>query len=417
MSEASTTPGAVPEHPPSQPRVLTERNFALLFIAQLIANFGHAFVNLAMLWLVKELTGSAAMMGIVAVCMFLPMVLLGPFSGVIVDRFDKRRVMIASDLFAAAVLTVLITVYYTGALRPWHLLVLAASLSTAGSLFNPAKQSIVVHLVRKEALTQANAYLQATFQISQTLGPVLAGFAVASFGAGPAFVLDAAGYVVSALLLTGIRVATTPTADPGPKESVIGELMEGLRAVRGVAILMAILPLVVLVNLLFAPIQVLLPLFVDEITDLGARGLGILESSIGTGMIAGSLFLGAFGSRLRKGGLVIAGFLLLGLAYSTFSLSGSLVLATLAFGVLGLATELINIPAMTLVQETVPAERQGRVFALIFAASMAANPLGSGAAGMIGEAFGVRQVLVAAGGLTLLAGIVVARLRVLREAE
>ncbi|BAS26546.1 hypothetical protein LIP_0689 [Limnochorda pilosa] len=397
--------------------VFAHRDFRLLWLGQLVSNLGDSFLNLALLWLVKELTGSALLMGTVMAAYSLPFVLVGGIAGVYADRWEKRRLMIACDLLRAGLLAVFVALYFADAVS-WHLVLpMAVAMGSATAFFEPARQGSLVYLVKEHELTQANSFSMLTRQAAQMAGPVLAGLVVATWSVGVAVVIDLVTFLVSAAALGLMRLATPRKAAGRGLGAALADLKEGLAALVGHPVLRWVFPLGIVGNFLFGPIPVLLPLFADQVSTLGPVAMGYLEGAAGAGMLLGSLVIGVVGGRWRKGRTGITAFFGMSLATIAFGLSRSLAPAVAGFTAWGFFNPLINVPITTMAQQEIPAEQHGRVFGVFLAAIMAAQPISMAFGGVLGDALGVRAVYTGSGVIFLGLALFAASLRPLREAR
>lgn len=396
---------------------LAHRDFRLLWLGQLVSNLGASFLNLALLWLVKELTGSALLMGTVMACYALPFVLVGGIAGVFTDRWEKRWVMIGSDLARAGVLGLFLILSFTDRVSWQILLPMAAVMGSATAFFEPARQGSLVYLVDGPELTQANSLTLLTRQAAQMAGPVLAGLVVAAWGVDTAVAVNLGAFLISATLMGFMRLRT-PRNSSGPGlDATLADLKEGLQTVSRHPVLRWVLPLGVLGSFLVAPIFVLLALYTDEVSSLGAIALGYLQGAAGAGMLLGSLVLSVLGGGWRKGRTGITA--LFGMSAATVGLgvAPSLGLAVASFAAWGFFTPLLNVPLTTLVQQETPAAQHGRVFGVFLAGMWAAQPVAMSLGGVLGDTLGVRAIYTGSGIIFLGLALFAAALRPLREAR
>jgi MFS family permease len=184
-------------------RAFRHRNYRLFFFGQLVSLCGTWMQNMAQQWLVYRLTGSAVMLGLVGFCGQIPIFLLSPFTGTIADRFNRRSILVGTQVCSMLLAFVLSALVFTGRVQPWHLPVLAAMLGMVNALDVPARQAFVVEMVGKDDLLNAIALNSSMFNSARILGPMLAGILVAAVGEGWCFFLNGASYlaVIAGLLL------------------------------------------------------------------------------------------------------------------------------------------------------------------------------------------------------------------------
>ena len=355
-------------------QALRHRNFRLWFFGQLTSLVGTWMQTIAQNWLVYQLTGSARDLGLVNFVGAIPLVPLTLYAGAIADRFEKRRVIFWCQASMMALAFTLAFLCWTGAVRLWHVLLLAFLLGAAQALDTPARQAFVVGLVGKEDLSNAIALNSGIFHGARVLGPAAAGILVAVSGVTGAFFLNGVSFV--AVLLCLFLMDTALIRQTGTADSA-GDLLGGVKYLREHRVPRAVVILISLSALLAMPYHVLVPIFAREILGRGAEGYGVLMSAAGFGAVLGSLFAATRGVGARKGAAVTAGsltfpFLLLAFAFCR-SYAGSILLLV----AIGFAFVLQNAPANSLLQHHVPDHLRGRVMALYVSLFLGSIRLGS----------------------------------------
>jgi len=387
--------------------ILRLRNYRLLWTGQLISEAGDGLTNLTLLLLVNALTGSTAALAGMAIVLAIPPLTIGLVAGTYVDRFDRRRIMLASDALRAVVVLGFIAVGSADHL--WLLYLLAFVQSSVGTFFTPARGAILPRVVPGNGLLAANSLSQATRVVSGIVGAALAGLIVGVAGTfWPAFVLDSASFAVSFLLISRLpvdlgRVQSAASRVAAGVGSAIGQ---GLRTITGSRVLSTtILALTVsmlglgAVNVLFVPFVV---------TDLGVGPvwLGPVELAQSASMILASGLITAIARRWSPSSIVTIG--MAGIA-GIIALSGTVTaiwqLLILMFAIGWFLTPL-QASVITILQQSTADEERGRVMSVVQAAMSAASVLSMGFAGIAGDAFGVREVFFAAGAITAVGCVV-----------
>lgn len=383
------------------------RDFALLWSGMSISLLGDGIFLVALAWQTYELSDSPTAFGLVGLAWTVPMVALLLIGGVISDRLDRRRVMIASDLIRGAAVAGLGVLGVTGELELWHVILLAAVYGAGDALFPPAFGAIVPQLVPEHLLLQANSVDQVVRPLMvQLAGPAVGGIVVDSAGAGGAFLADAGTFAcsVTAILLMRpqprLRSARAAT-------SVIAEIREGFRFVRSQTWLWGTLLAAALFLLVWlGPFEVLLPYIVKNELGRSARDLGLVFACAGAGAIVSALVLAQRHLPRRVITFMYGAF--------TLSVSGPIVyglardlwpMMTMAV-VAGLGSGAGSIVWMTLLQREVPGHLLGRVTSLDWFVSVSLIPVSFALTGPVASALGVRETLVGAG--VLGAGILLA---------
>jgi MFS family permease len=391
---------AFPAHPL---RALQSRDFRIYFAGQLVSVAGTWMQQIAMAWLAYRLTDSAVVLGLLGFASQIPILLFAPFGGVWSDRFDRRRLMMATQLLAMLQALALAVLASQGVATAELLIVLAFMLGCINAVDIPARQSLVVHLVADRA-ELPNAIALNSFMMNATrfVGPALAGVVVASLGEAVCFLLNALSYLAVLLALRALRVRPgTSAAKPA-----LQALKEALVYTLGHRDIRQYLLLVAAVSFFVAPYVVMLPIYAKTVLAGDARTFGLLVSSAGAGSLVAALVLASRGSIEGLGKRVSFAAILAGSALAAFAVNTAPLLAYAILTLLGFSIVLVAAGSNTLLQSWVRDDMRGRVMALFTMAFLGIAPLGSLAMGSIGHVFGVRVTFFAFGVLAAVAGLV-----------
>lgn len=414
-------------------------NFGLLWSGQVVSHLGDAFSAIALIWFVQELTGSRAMMGAVNAVVS-AMALTGLVAGALVDRWDRRRTMLLSDILRGLVIFMLPVLAFAGRLEIWQVFVVAALMGMLAQLFGPAKQALIPHLVASEDLTSANALSQMAFILLMAAGYALGGAMLAVMTASQLFVLDAATFGVSAITIALIRVSNTGRMPPNHIAGVEGgdptgvsapapatarntlaglgaDIGAGLRYIGSDKLIATIIPIAILANFVYAPISVLLAAWAKDVVKAGAQGYGLLESSFLVGNLAGTLAASSPATRWRRGRMMPWCIVMMGLPLIGFAAAPNLYADVGMLAVAGFMNGIINIVLLTTFQQRVPNHLMGRFFGTLGALFMVATPLGIAIGGVLGDLLPLSVLFTAMGLLTALIGVGMFRIRVITELE
>lgn len=385
-------------------RLLAIGSFRTLWISHVVSSFGDALTNLALLITAQRLTGSTAAVATTAVAVALPQLLFGLFAGVLVDRWDRKRVMIASDLTRAFLVLGFLAV--SSADRMWLLYAVAFVQAAIGTLDNPARSSVVPQLVGKDNLLAANSFFQSTIIIVAVAGTATAGVIAGVFDTlAPAFALDAVTFAVSAALVTRIAIEKLPSVPrEGDKASRIwSELTAGLRHIVSSPMLRTVVVTAGVVMLGLGAVNVLLvPFIVDELA-VPETWFGLLEGAQVTSMVLAGALIAGIARRLRPGSLLVVGLAGVAVVVAAMSLAQSVWhMVGLLFAVGWFVTP-TQAAVSTIVQTEVPAEALGRVSSSLGTVTTSAQVASMALSGVAAAAFGIRSVFVVAGGIVLIA--------------
>ncbi len=386
-------------------------NFRRFFIGQMVSVSGTWMQMIGQSWLVLNLTGSAAALGIVTAAQFLPLLFLGPYTGVVADRRDKRKILIGTQVASMVLALVLGVVVATGVVQLWMVIALAGALGVATAFDSPCRQSFFLEMVGSERVANALTLNSVTMNIGRLFGPAIAGFVIAQWDLSVCFVANGLSYVAAIVALVSIRPGELVR---GPRaERARGQLREGLKVVWGEPALKIPLLLMLAIGTLTYEFSVTLPVLVRGTFGVGASGFGMMQSVMSVGAIVGGLVIGTRVKPTPARLAVVAGcfgVVVLGLAV-TPSFAAALIVAPFVGGASVLFMAMDN----ACLQLAATPEMRSRVMGLYAVAFLGTTPIGGPTIGFVAEHFGVRWAL-GIGGATALIGSVVAA-RALKRAE
>jgi MFS family permease len=364
-------------------------NYRRYWFGQIGSLVGAWMQSVALPWLVLQLGGSPLQLGLVMAFMFGPSLFLAPLGGVMADRVDKRRMLIAVNLVAMAQAATLFVLALTGVVEIWHIFLLALVAGFVNAIEMPLRQAFVAELVPREDLVNAIALSSTSFNLSRVIGPAVAGVTIAAFGVASNFGVNAISYVsvlIGLFLIRtdGLHRAERPTTFP----SIRASLGEGLRYARATPTVLWPLVLLGGIAALAMNFQTLLPLFSRNTLGLDSGGYGALFATMGAGSLIGSLALAFATSQRPMLRLILGGAAaFLALAFALGFVRLPLVAFLLVAGI-GFASMLMINTINATVQANVPDQLRGRVMALYVTVFAGSAPLGGLFAGGIAEAWG-----------------------------
>jgi MFS family permease len=400
------SPEAAPDNPDAERaptglafmlRALRHRNYRLFFSGQSVSLIGTWMTRIATSWLVYRLTNSALLLGIVGFAGQIPSFLLAPFAGVLVDRWNRHRLLVATQVLAMAQSLALAVLTLTGVVKIWHIIALSAFQGVINAFDMPARQAFVVEMVeRRDDLSNAIALNSSMVNAARLLGPSLAGVIIAAVGEGWCFLLDGVSYlavIASLLMMTLPPTMATPTLE----ENLFQQFHEGWKYISGFSPIRNMLLLLALVSLIGMPYTVLMPVFATQILGGGPYTLGWLMAASGVGALMGALFLAARKTVLGLGKFIplMAG--AFGAGLIAFSFSRALWLSLLLMIVTGLGFMVQMAVSNTLLQTIVDEDKRGRVMSFYTAAVMGTTPFGSLLAGVVAAHIGAPHTLLISG--------------------
>jgi MFS family permease len=397
---------------------LRHRDFRLLWSGMCVSLLGDGIFLVAMAWQVYALSNAPTALAIVGITMTVPTIAFLLLGGVVSDRFDRRRVMVAADVLRGLAVGLMALLSLTGVIELWHIAALAAVYGAGTAFFSPSFDALVPEVLPPGDLAQANALDQFVRPIALRLaGPALGGVLIDLFGAGTAFALDAASFLVSAAALLAMAPAAR-RAVPAGAGSVVRDMREGLRYVRSHVWLWATFASAAIAYLLFmGPAEVLLPYIVKNDLHGSAADLGIVFAAGGIGSVGCAVVLGQRGLPRRDITFMYVTWTLATLAVAGYGLASAvwqLMLASLAFNALETAGTIVWATAK---QRHVPAALLGRVSSLDWLISIGLLPLSFALTGPISGAIGAQSTLIAAGVLGAVVTFAALLLPGMREVE
>jgi MFS family permease len=385
--------------------------FTRLLSAAGISNLGDGVVQAAMPLLVASLTRDPVLVAGATIASQAPWLLFALVSGALVDRLDRRRAMVVVDAVRAGLMGILALALVSGRVEIWIIYVLGFMLTTAETVFDPASEAILPQIVGRDGLEVANSRLQGlTWVANSFVGPPL-GAVLFSVAAGAPFALDAASFVIAALLVATIPGAYRATRVDGAAQSLRREIGEGLRFLAGHPILRWTTPMAGLTNLAAFAVLAVFVLYAQDVLRLDAIGYGLLISALGVGGLVGALAAGRVIDRLGSSGAIkvalglgfVAG-LVLALVANPFVAAGAMV-------TFGFQITLWNVTVISLRQQLVPDEMRGRIAGSSRLVTWGTQPVGALAGGLLASASGLQAPLLFAalvfGANGLIAAIVI----------
>jgi DHA3 family macrolide efflux protein-like MFS transporter len=385
--------------------------FFTIWTGQQLSWIGSAVAGFALVWWLTETTGSATMLAIGTLLTILPGVALGPFAGALVDRWNRRLVMLVADSVVALFSAGLAVLFWTGAIQVWHVYIIMFVRSVGGAFHWPAMTASTTLMVPKTRLERVAGLNQTIGGAVNIISPPLGAFLLTVLPLHGIMAIDVltAAFAITPLFFVHIpqpeRAAVVQEAQAKP--TLWTDMREGLRYVIGWPGLLGICLLATLLNFSIMPAMSLMPLLITDHFGGEALQLGWMNSAWGVGMVLGGLLLGAWGGFKKRIVTVLVGIIGLGVGVVTIGLTPATVfpLALGAFFFGAVMNALCNGSAFALLQQVVVPEMQGRVFALVMTVCNMATPLSLALAGPLADAVGVRALYVAGGIAQVVLGV------------
>ncbi len=399
MSDRTAVNPAVP----TRFRALQHRNFQLFIAGQLISLIGTWMQTTAQLWLIYELTGSAAFLGVLGFASQVPMLFLSSLGGYVGDRYDRKRGVIATQSASMILAFALAALKLTNIVNKWEVLVIAFLLGIVNAFDVPIRQAFFVQMVGKEDLPNAIALNSSIFNGARVVGPAMAGFAIAWFGEGWCFFLNGLSFVAVIVALLMMRIERTETKPS--EDSPLKSFVQGFHFAMSDAAVRPALLLLSVLSLFGLQYSVFLPIYANDILRGGARILGLLMSAAGVGAVLGALH---FAARTHYKGLarwIAATSMTCAAGLIIFSQARFFWLCAAVLFVVGFAATSQMAATNTLIQNRVPDELRSRVMAVYATMFMGVQPIGSLIAGGVAKHIGAPYTLTVFGSLVLIGSL------------
>jgi MFS family permease len=385
-------------------RALRAPNFRLFFSGQSISLIGTWMTRIATSWLVYRLTGSAWLLGIVGFMGQIPTFLLAPFAGVWVDRWNKRTVLVWTQIFAALQSLALAALTLTKHITVADILVLSVLQGLINAFDMPGRQAFLVEMVDdKRDLGNAIALNSSIVNVARLVGPSLAGVVISLYGEGWCFLIDGVSYfaVIASLLMMRLR----PMAVLQNRDSLFQQLREGWQYVSNFLPIRNLLLLFAVISLMGMPYTVLMPVFASEVLHGGAHTLGFLMAAAGVGALAAAVLLAARKSVKGLLRMVPLSAILFGGGLIAFGLSHVLWLSLVLMLVVGFGMMQGMAASNTIIQTLAPADKRGRVMSYYTMAFVGMAPFGSLLAGGLAHAISASWTVVITGACCILGAV------------
>jgi MFS family permease len=365
---------------------LRHRDFRLYWIGSVIEQVGAWMQNIAQGWLVYELTGSAFLVGLNGLFLAGPFICSSLYAGTIVDRVDRRKLLIWIGVASTIINAIVGMLVFTGHIAIWHIYVSSVAHSLVGGFESPARQALLPHLVPRSDLMTAISLNSIIRKGAQIIGPALGGIFVASFGIAGAYFIHVGANMVRIWSTVAMHVETPPAGDAHANTG--RAILDGLVFVRGNSIIAAVLVLESVMSL-FGSYHAMMVIFAKDIFGMGPEGLGLLQSAAGVGSVVGSMALAAAGDVHRKGRLLTIAGIIHGAALVAFAFCPWFLLALPLLALVGASDIWFSATRITILQLITPKQMLGRVMSLSSISMRGLGGLGNFQTGTMSALVGV----------------------------
>ncbi len=381
--------------------IFKNKNFTLLWVSQLISEIGDWLSTLAIPLLVLRLTNSPIAISFYMVSRFLPTMLFSSFTGIIIDRFDRKKILIISDIAR-----VIIFALYPFVTNVYQIFILAFLSTIFSILFGPAKGAMIPNIVGEDKLLEANSLSSSTSSLMRVIGTALGGFFIAIFSLNLTFYLNALTFIISACFIFFIVYKDEKSLQESDEEtSLLWNIKNGFSAILNDKALSTLIFMDALSMIGYGFINILLPVYSTKVLTNSESAFGIIMSAFSVGVFMGSVLMKKISQKKSLPLLWCMGLTLAGFSQILFGLSFSLIVAAIFILIAGFGDALQIVSYATLTQKIVPDHLRGRVFSIAGGINSGALLIGMGLTGFLLEIIDARIMVIFSGGLILLSGI------------
>jgi MFS family permease len=383
-------------HSPAAGRLaaLRFRDFRLFWSGQLISNIGTWMQMTATSWLLYQLTGSAVLLGLNGIFRAIPALGLGVISGTFADRYDRRSMLLWTQVALGLLALGLGALDHSGHIQPWHIYLFTFLAAAVGAFDGPARQAMFPALVPRSALPNAVALNSLLWKGSALIGPSLGGIAISLMGTAGAFYANAASYLVVVLTLLMLHVQAR--AEQQRRRHFMAETQEGFSYIVARPVILGITVMEAVASV-FGLDHTMLTIFASDILRVGANGFGLLQSTRGLGAVVGSGIYLAVGQRPYQGKILFVSAIFYGIAFAAFGVSPSFALSLLLMTFVGVTDTVWGAARGTIMQMITPDKFRGRVMGVFQLSNRGLHPLGQVESGLLIPLIGAREATVFGG--------------------
>ncbi len=388
-------------------KTIINKSYTRLLTATFITRFGDSIDTIAFSWMVYVMTGSRALMGAIFAISVIPNIIVLPFAGVVADVFNKKTVTVLGDILRGISVAVLAIFYFLNILEVWHIFVFVSIHSLFESFSDPARGSILPNIIESEDYIKGSSWLGTASSFGTLIGLSVAGVLIAVVGIWGTILIDAFTFFLSGTLIFLIDfIDRRKEVEVKPKMKDYFVLIgEGITYLKSKRILVSLLLLAAFLNFTIVPLNVLRPVFVSEVLNIGVEGLSYLGIAIMLGMVVGGYLMGAKGKNINPITGIGLGLSLLGINYMLMGVPGftdfsslfDLLFSVIISFFFGLCVSIVNAPIHAAIMKTTAPEMRGRLSSIMGVIVLCAMPLGGFVVSLIGDRISVSLLFVIMG--------------------
>jgi DHA3 family macrolide efflux protein-like MFS transporter len=382
------------------------RDYTLLLLANFISRFGDSVDSIAYGWMVYKLTGSKLLLGSIFALNAIPNIIIGPFAGVLADRLNKKKLIGIGYTGRGMVVSVTAVLYYFNILEPWHLFLFTIFNSTLETVTAPSVSSLLPFLIPKEEFLKANSFSSSAYRFAELIGTAMAGAIIALIGISGAIFIDGATFFIAAVIIILLKVQiTVEKKETMNVKSYLEDLKVGFKYIKQNKIVRISIFLFAIANFCVAPINIMMPVFANDILKGGPELLSAMGIALTIGTILGGLLVGQYGGKFKMSKLLIGGMIFFGISYSILYFPGniisvqavSVIITIISFFFIGFFIPVMVSPITSYMMVNTDKKILGRVSSVMVMISCAAIPLGAAITGVITEILSISMIFLLMG--------------------
>jgi len=393
-------------------KALKNRNFALVSFGQWVSNIGSSINFIAITWLTLMLSDAVLSLGILLVLLKIPSIIIGPFAGVIADKYNKKNIIIISDIVRG--LLSLLMMFYSNSINMIFLLMLIQTVIDV--FFSPAIRSILPQIVDKDELMIANSMSATSSQISRLIGPAIGGVLIGLIGVKLIFLLNGISFLFSALTeLFIIYKHILEVKNEELKNTFKEDFNDGLKYIMSHNLVKFVIIFFAVGSIPFGAIHVLNLAYLNKILNLTSEAYGLVMTFYSLGVIIGSITISKINEKFTEIQMMVLGLGFFGIFYILFSIVNFLPVLILMFGICGISSAILNISYGVYLQKYIEPSKLGRVFSIDIALGNTILLIASGLAGIFADYIGIRELMLYCAVLIIIQSIVTSRLNIYKK--
>ncbi|WP_094604185.1 Enterobactin exporter EntS [Sporomusa silvacetica DSM 10669] len=366
---------------------MINKNFTFLWLGKIVSQLGDKFYAIALAWWILQKTNSPSVMGFFLLVSVLPGILLGFFAGALTDRWQRKTMLVVTDIIRGCLVLAISYLSMVNALEIWHVFSIGLCLSLATAFFEPAVQAIIPEIVEKDNLIKANGMSQMVGGVCTVAGPLLGALAVSMFGLTWVFLANSISYFVSSFLACFIRI-NKAYRSPSEKKNIWKDMYEGICFIKKQRRITFVLKIIAIAHFFVGSLTVSLPFLANRLEGSGVSNLGYLEMMIGVGLVAGSAFMSvkkkdSVDERTLTSFIMAVGFCFIAISVSQFLRIQTVYIYMLIMMVIGVCIAFASVFWQSLLQSYTPGYMTGRVFSVSTLVGNTSLPLAYGIFGVL----------------------------------